>query len=251
MAAASAAASPSAAAIKRGGTLKFGFNRDVQGFDPAAVTDSYVGFIFVGGLYDGLVNYTTDYQVGPGLAEKWEQPDDMTINFTLRQGVKFHDGELWNADAAKANLDRVIAANSKAKDKASLTAVASFTAISPTQLQVKLKSPDSVVMPLLGDYAGLMASPKAFDNLMTNPVGAGPMKFKSWDKGNRVSLVKNPDYWAKGADGSPLPYLDGFDYVIIPDLEQQINSLKTGQVNLLTIITGDTIDRIKGDSGLQ
>lgn len=247
-----AASSPTSAAasIKRGGVLKFGFNRDVQGFDPAAVTDSYVGFIFVGGLYDGLVNYTPDYQVGAGLAEKWETPDETTLNFTIRQGVQFHDGEALTADAIAQNLQRVIASGSKAKDKASLTAIDSITAVSPTQLQIKLKSPDSVVLPLLGDYAGMIASPKAFANLMTNPVGTGPMKFGSWEKGNKVTLTKNPNYWGKGAGGQ-LPYLDGFEYVIIPDLEQEINSLKTGQVHLLTIITGDAIDRIKGDSSMQ
>lgn len=248
-------ASPQATATTapavRGGTLKFALNRDVQGLDPAKVTDSYVGFIFIGGLYDGLINYTNDYQVGAGLAEKWETPDATTINLTIRQGVKFHDGEPLNAAAVKANLDRVIAQGSTAKDKASLAALASITAVSENQVQLKLKNPDNVVLPLLGDYAGLMASPKAFETLQTNPMGTGPMKFKSWEKGSKVVLEKNPAYWGKASDGGALPYLDGFEFVVIPDLEQQINSLKTGQVHLLTLITGDTISRIKGDSNLQ
>src|SRR5690606_18838510 len=79
-------ATPTTSSVTRGGTLRFGFNRDIQGLDPAKVTDSYVGFIFVGGLYDGLINYTNDYQLGAGLAEAWETPDDTTINLTIRQG---------------------------------------------------------------------------------------------------------------------------------------------------------------------
>lgn len=248
--AAGAAATTVAPQVRRGGTLKFGFNRDIQGLDPGVVTDSYVGFIFVGGLYDALLHYRPDYQVAPGLAEKWETPDPTTIVMSLRSGVTFHDGEPFTAESAKANLDRILAATSTAKDKASLVAVESVSAPSPTTLQIKLKSPDAVVVPLLGDYAGMMASPKAFAELMTKPVGTGPMKFQSWDKGAKVTLAKNPNYWAEGSGGK-LPYLDGFEYIVIPDLEQQLNSLKTGQVHLLTIITGDTIDRVKGESSLQ
>lgn len=244
-------ATPTTGSVTRGGTLRFGFNRDIQGLDPAKVTDSYVGFIFVGGLYDGLINYTNDYQLGAGLAEEWETPDDTTINLTIRQGVTFHDGEPLTAEAVKANLERIIAADSTAKDKASLIAVDSISVTGDNIVQIKLKNPDSVVLPLLGDYAGLMASPAAFDNLMTNPVGTGPMKFTAWDKGNKVSLEKNPNYWGKAADGGSLPYLDGFEYLVIPDLEQQINSLKTDQVDLLTLIVGDSIGRIKDDSDLQ
>ncbi len=244
-----APAAAAAANVRRGGKLRFGFSRDFEGFDPGAVADSYVGFLFVAGIYDPLVRYTADYQVAPGIATKWEVPDPQTLVFTIRDGVKFHDGDPVTADAVKANIDRIISAASKAKDKASLSSIDS-TAAQGSTFTIKLKNPDAVVLPVLGDYAGMIASPKAFADLMTKPVGSGAFKLQSWDKGAKITLVKNDDYWEQGPGGK-LPYLDGMETTIIPDAEQQLNSLKSGQVDLLTIITGETIDRIKSDNNLQ
>jgi peptide/nickel transport system substrate-binding protein len=194
-------------------------------------------------IFDYLLRYEmTDaksetFELRPGLAESWEQPDPRTVVFHLRRGVKFHDGSAFDAPVAKWNLER-LRDHPKSFSKSYLADVAAIEAPDAATLRVRLKAPSGALpFRVSGGNFGLMGmmSKAAFDKLgedgiARTPSGTGPMRFKQWVTDDRLVLERNPDYWRNGADGKPLPYLDSFVSRYIPDLTVAVPDLQSGQL---------------------
>ena len=123
VAAAAAGTLPRDVMAQSGGkTLVIGIAADPTGFDPEAVENNTSGFVMAA-VFDSLVRYKTgSTEVEPGLAERWDvAPDGMQYTFTLRQGVKFHDGSTFDADAVVWNLDKLIKRDAPNYDQAQAT----------------------------------------------------------------------------------------------------------------------------------
>lgn len=135
----------------------------------------------------------------PLLAKEWKQLDDVTWEFKLQVGVKFHDGAPFNAEAVKTNFDRILDPATASPQAGKLEMIKEIKVIDETTVQFKLKYPYAPLLSILVSNEGSIISPKAIkensDKLGQNPVGTGPFVFKSWKPGEEIALSKNKDYW--------------------------------------------------------
>ena len=112
-------------------------------------------------LYDTLVDFEpTTLAPKPGLAIAWEFPDPKTLVFTLREGVRFHDGEPFDAEAVKAHLDRA-RSDQRSAVKAELQSIEAVEVLAPNKVALKLSRPDTALPLIMADRAGMITSPKA------------------------------------------------------------------------------------------
>jgi peptide/nickel transport system substrate-binding protein len=154
--------------------------------------------------------------------------DGKTLTLKLRQGVKFHDGTDFNSEAAKWNLDTILATNT-----ARLSAVQSVEVVDPYTIKLNLKQFDNTLYYDLSRQAGMMISPTAVEKngiewAKTNPVGTGPFKFKSFTRDVGVEYERFDGYWKPG-----LPYLDGITWTYIESPSVSMAALKAGTVDIV------------------
>lgn len=259
-----AAAQPTtntASKVKRGGRLIEASVLAIPGWD--AHLSNVGGLSGYGLVYETLLRYelvdapTARFELRPGLAERWEQPDPRTIVLNLRRGIKFHDGSDFNAEVVKWNLDR-LAQNPKSTARSQLTPLESVEVIDPYALRLKLKNPSPAMLLILSDGAGYtraMMSKAQFDKVgeaeyNRNPAGTGPMRLKSWVQDDRATLEPFKEYWELGADGKPLPYLDEFVSRFIPDLTTALVDLQAGGVDVVVEIPPKDVPTAKGNQAL-
>jgi peptide/nickel transport system substrate-binding protein len=184
-------------------------------------------------VLESLVGLDEKGEPVPQLATSWDaNPTAKTISFTLRQGVKFHDGTEFNAEAVKWNMDMY--RNGANPD---LKLVTSIDVIDSTHVRVTLSAWDPLFIPTLcSTGAGAMVSPTAGKQLgekaMLNPVGTGPFKFVSYEPNVSIKYVKNPDYWQKG-----LPYLDAVEWKFVADPVVRLASFTKGEAQVINELT--------------
>ena len=243
---------------KRGGSVVAAVQNDWLTFDIALNTASvqthqavFDPLIFLERNDKGVWEYT------PGLAEKWEL-GDKDATFHLRQGVKFHDGSDWNADVMAWNIDRFIN-EPKSVAKGVMGGIDwknPTTIVDPYTVKINLTGPNPALLPQLNDSNALMMSKAAFEKMgmeaaQSNPVGTGPFKFVEWKKNDRVNLVRNENYWMKGADGQPLPYIDNLTYRLIIDDSVRMLEMKAGTADFTDLIQGKDVPDAKADPKLN
>jgi peptide/nickel transport system substrate-binding protein len=247
--------------IKRGGTVVHSVNWTVPTMD--AHLASQPEHIIYEQLYDGLLRLdlvdpkTWEHRVQGVLAESWEQKDARTLVFKLRRGVKFHDGSPFDAEVATWNFLRA-RDHPKSEVKASLKAIGSVTALDKFTLEVKSRTDNAALLRTLAFTAGgqvRMVSKAAFDQhgeawLQRNPAGTGPFRFKQWIADDRVIMERNPDYFLPGADGKPLPYLDGFVVRYIPDPTVALVDMRAGSTHFVERLAFKDADTVRNDPGL-
>lgn len=213
-------------AAKKGGVLKIATPANPSSLDPAtggAGTDHPMLWT----LYDTLIEW--DYaslQPKPGMAE-WSFPEPTVMLLTIKPGIKFHDGTPCDAEAVKWNLERN-RADTASNVKADLASIKEIS-VSGAQVRLTLSQPDAALPAILSDRAGMMVSPTAQKAATGNsfnrqPVGAGPWKFVSWTDNQRLVVTRHADYWRPG-----LPYLDGIEFAIIPELATGLRSVVSKQ----------------------
>ncbi len=188
-----------------------------------------------GDIYESLLRYNTDLEPQPSLAKSWEISDDgLTYTFHLQDGVTWHDGEPFTAADVVFSAD-VFLRETHARMRSSLEHVESIEAPDDSTVVFKLKQPFG---PFIGIFeAGTMPMiPKhiyegtdfANNPMNATPIGTGPFKFDSWEKGSFIHLVKNEDYYLDGK-----PYLDEVYYRVIPDAASRAVAFETGEVDVL------------------
>jgi peptide/nickel transport system substrate-binding protein len=250
-----------ARSIKRGGTLVASSIWTYPTLDPhiSSMGANLIGF---DALYNNLVRLelvdprTWEHKVVGDLAESWEQPDSSTLLFTLKSGITFHDGTPFTAEAAAWNILRA-RDHPKSFLKTTLADLASAEAVGRNTLRVKLKSPNAgFLRTFASPYSTVgMMSKAALDKLgeqgfARNPIGTGPFRLKQWITDDRLILERNPNYFEKGADGKPLPYLDSFVSRYVPDPAVALVDMRAGTLHLLERVPAKDVATIKGDPSL-
>lgn len=238
--------------------LVFGRGADSVSLDPGIVTDGE-SFKVTQNLFETLLNFgEQDTTIHPGLAKEWAVSDDgLTYTFQLQEGVKFHDGTDFNAEAVIKNVDRWKGGkeedfyyfNSMFKAEgediiSEVTAEGDYTVI------FKLSRPQAPFLKNLAMSPFGIGSPTAFeaagDKFGDNPVGTGPFKFTEWKRNDSITIEKFEDYWEEG-----LPKLDKVIFRSIPDNSARLNELIAGHIDLADGVNPSDGKTVEGNSELQ
>lgn len=249
------------AAPQRGGTLTYGRYADSLFLDPV-FTDANLDIWILTNIYETLI------QIGPGgkglvagLATNWAfSKDGKTFTLTLRPGVKFSDGSPLTPEDVKFSLERAKNPDNGAWNflLGSLASVAT----KGNQVVLSLKNPDPSLPAALATFNSAILPKKLYGAakgkdekerakaFAERPVGSGPFMLKEWKRGSSMVLVRNPNYWRKGADGQPLPYLDGIRFEIIPDDSARILKLQSGELDGAEFIPFARVAELQADPKL-
>jgi ABC-type dipeptide transport system, periplasmic component len=243
------------------GTLIIGMSAANIPVPDTTPTEGYEGMRFVGyQLYDPLVKWdlTKGDQpatLAPGLAESWEvaEGDNTLWTFHLREGVTFHDGTPFNADAVIFALDRIMKPDFEyynvqmaGSTGSSLRHIAKYAKVDDKTITIQTTSPYSFLPYDLASI--LIPSPEAVkaggDTYTNHPVGTGPFKFVSMKQGQEMVMEKNGDYWGN------VPKLDKLILRPISDPSARLAAIQSGEVNWVEIPPTESISLLK-DSGYQ
>jgi peptide/nickel transport system substrate-binding protein len=248
-AAAAAIAIACAGAASAQTTLRIGLAEDPDALDPT-MGRTYVGRIVFASICDKLFDIDEKLNIVPQLALSHETAaDGKTVTIRLRPGVKFHDGEPFDAAAAKFSLDRHLSMQGSFR-RAEIAQVDSVAVVDPLTIRLALKSPFSPLLAQLTDRAGMMVSPKAAqalgDKFGTAPVCAGPYRFVERVAQDRIVVERFADYWDKARVS-----IDRIVYRPIQDSTVRLANLKSGQLDLLERALATDIGEIEKDRRLK
>src|SRR6478736_4030418 len=188
---------PDAAAQARKDSVILGMVLEpAPGLDPTVAPAAAIGEIVHYNILEGLTKINVDGSIVPLLAESWStDPDGKVYTFKLRRGVKFQDGEAFDASDVKFSFERAKAPGStnKAK-KAVFDNISSIDTPDPQTVIVVLNNADGNFLFRMGENTAVILDPKSAPTTATKPIGTGPFKFDSWAKGSSITLVKNDQY---------------------------------------------------------
>jgi peptide/nickel transport system substrate-binding protein len=183
-------AMPAAFAQRKKDALAIGLTLEPTGLDPTAKAGAEIAEVVLYTVFETLTRINSDGSVTPLLAERWEiSPDLKTCTFKLRQGVKFQNGEPFNAQSVKFSFDRAAAAGSTNKDKRTFTNIATQVLDEHTVVLIN-KEIEPDLLFLLGQASAIVVEPKTADTNATRPVGTGPYRLDSWSKGSGIVLAR-------------------------------------------------------------
>jgi len=252
--AAPAAAPAAGAAAIPANTLVYGLGFDLDDTMDPQVTNFDSTIRVTLNICEPLVWEPEPGKFVPGLAESWEiSPDAKTYTFKLKQGVKFHDGTPFNAEAVKFTFDRVIDPATKAGQSHDQLGPYDHTEIVDDHtIKVIMKQGFAPFLTNLNGYLGIVSptavkkDPAAFARA---PIGTGPFMFKEWVPKDHITLVKNPDYnWGSSFYKHTGPaYLDQVIFKIIPEGSVRVGTLKSGEIQYADDIDPLAYEELKKD----
>jgi peptide/nickel transport system substrate-binding protein len=230
-------------------TLRIGLAEDPDVLDPS-MARTYVGRIVFSALCDKLFDIDEKLNIVPQLALSHEtSTDGKEVTIKLRPGVKFHDGEPLDAEAAKFSLDRHLTMQGSFR-KPELAALDHVDVVDPLTVKLVLKTPFSPLIAQLTDRAGMMVSPKAAkeagDKFSLHPVCAGPYKFVERVQQDRIVFEKFADYWNKDN-----VFIDRVVYLPIVDATVRLANLKSGGLDLIERVLATDIKDVRADKRLK
>jgi peptide/nickel transport system substrate-binding protein len=223
-----------------GGHLKIAVTSNLNTLDPAKskIGDEY---LYMFAVFNGLTFIDRDLTLKPDLAERWESSDDLkTWTFYLRKGVKFHNGRELDAQDVVATIDHIMDKATGSKARVNFLVVDKVEVVDKYTVRFHLNTPYAGFADLFGERQARIIPRDCIDTLATHPIGTGPFKFVSFLPGDRVELVRNPDYFEKG-----LPLLDAVTLYVIPESAARVTALEAGDVNVVWHLPLEAIDRLK------
>jgi peptide/nickel transport system substrate-binding protein len=230
-------------------TLRIGLAEDPDVLDPT-MARTYVGRIVFSATCDKLFDIDEKLNIVPQLALSYSTSDDgKEVAIKLRPGVKFHDGEPLDAEAAKFSIERHLTFPGSFR-KPELASVDHVEIVDPLTIKLVLKSPFSPLIAQLTDRAGMMVSPKAAkaagDKFGLHPVCAGPYKFVERVQQDRIVFEKFADYWNKDN-----VFIDKIVFLPIVDATVRLANLKSGGLDLIERVLATDIKDVRADSRLK
>lgn len=217
------------------------------GLDPTAGAASAIGEITLYNIYETLTKISSDGSVSPLLAESWEvSPDLRTYTFRLRRGVKFSNGEPFNAQTAKFSFQRAGAEKSTNKDKRTFATMESITAVDDHTLVIVNKELDPDFLFLMGQATAAMVEPKSADSNATKPVGTGPYMLENWVKGSSVTLSK----WDGHRNAANIK-MRRVTFRFIADPAAQVAALLAGDVDAFPRVTPRSVPQLQSNPKFQ
>ena len=249
-----AADAGTAAAQKRGGTLKVAYGNEIAGLD-FHVTPGYEMVWVATNVGCGLISMTPDGKFVPDVAESWTiSPDGLLYTFKLRKNVLFHDGTKVDAAAVKFTIDRIMDPATRSSFRSFLESAHSVEVLDPLTVQIRLKQPYAFMMHMLSAYRmGLvLASPAAThkyspeDRRAGKPeavVSCGPFKLVEWVKGAHLVMDRFDKYYDPG-----VPLLDRVIIRVIKDPVTQMAAFKAGEIDFVVDFSPEHVETLRAQN---
>ena len=236
-------------------TITYSLTADPRAVDPAYFDDGESAVVSCN-MYEGLYQYgKTDAKVSPCLAKDLPEISDDGLVYTIKlnEGIKFHDGTDFNAEAVKASIERQLEPNRNSDmpyasfvfgEEEAGNGVASVEAVDDYTVKITMRAASA---PFVKNLAMALASPivapsaieAATDGqAITNPVGTGPYKFVDWTKGASVTLVANEDYWGEA------PKTKNLVFKIIAEGNTRLTSLMNGECDIISSVDPSSADQV-------
>lgn len=228
--------------------LRIGLREDPDILDPT-LSRTYVGRIVYMALCDKLFDINERLEVVPQLATgyRWENPTNLII--ALRDGVRFHDGEVMDAEAVRYSIDRHLTMQGSFR-RSEISEVERVEVVDPRTVRIVLKSPSASFLSALTDRAGMIVSPKAAEalgrNFGTRPVCAGPFRFVERVAQERIVVERFREYW----DAANI-HFDRVTYLPIPDNTVRLANLQSGAVEFVERMEPDDMKTIQRARNLR
>jgi len=246
--AASAIALTAAAMGVQAQHLRIGLQDDADVLDPHRAR-TYVGRIVFTSLCDKLVDIDANLNFVPQLATAWHWSNEgKTLTFTLREDATFHDGSRFDAEAARANLERAMTLPESLR-KGELASVAGVQAPNATTLVLNLKQPDATLIAQLSDRAGMMLAPSTFDDMAKvgrAPVCSGPYKFVDRVQNDRIVLERYAQHY-RAADY----HFERVTFLPMTDSTVRLANLRAGSLDIMERVNPSDLPQVQGDASVQ
>ena len=203
-------------------------------------------------FYEGLFGFDRNMKLIPVLAESYDvSKDGLVYTVKLKHGIKFHDGTEFNADAVKANFDRVTNPDNKLKRYGLYSIIAKTEVVDPYTARITLKEPFSAFINDLAHPSGVMISPAALQkygskDIAFHPVGTGPYKFVEWKQPDYLKVAKNESYWRKG-----YPKVDSITWKPVVDNNSRAALMQTGEAHFTFPVPYELADVLKSKPNLE
>ncbi len=245
-----AAAGGDASSESMGGqVITIGISSDITSLDPHNHNDTASAYA-TRHIYSNLVRLTEDNEFVGDLAESWEFKDDVTVEFTLKEGVKFHDGSTLTAEDVKFSLE-----TQKESPKVGhlVSMVESVEVVDDTHFIIHMNTPSNALVSSLNHSGCAIFSKAHVEKILAEgktiesaPMGTGPYKFDDWTPGASFSLVKNPDYF----NPERAAQNDKLIFKVIPEESARTIALENGELDLLINVPTTDAQRIRESADL-
>jgi peptide/nickel transport system substrate-binding protein len=233
------------AAAQKGFTITIAPPADATTMDPGRSTQVLTVNYFAN-LYDTLTRWDTSLKLQPGLATAWKNVNETTWEFTLRPGVKFHDGSPLTAEDVKATFERNMIPG-KTVVQSGFATFEAVQILNATTIRIVTKKPDPLVpvrVAQMGAYIlpARLTTDEGVKELARKPVGSGAYKFVEWIRDDRLVMDANREWWGWG--GKP-PSVDRIIWKPIPDDFARLSALQRGEVDVITNVPPDQMKIVK------
>ena len=242
-----ATGAPSAGTPRRGGTVRWAMTAEAAGpFHPLLATGS-TGW-FNHWVYESLVDVDAQF-ANPiaRLAERWEASEQARVwTFDLRQGVRWHHGRTFTADDVLFTFEKILDPSFGAAAAVLFADVADLTKVNDYQVRFALRAPNvDFPFTLSAWNARIVPMDLTDEQIESEPRGTGPMRIDNYANADRIAFYRNDDYWMPD-----VPYLDGAEFVSIPEATTLANALVAGEVDVFHLVSSQIVRSLQGDPNI-
>ena len=181
-------------------SMTIGLQLEPPHLDPTSAAAGAIDQVLYANVFEGLTRFARDGSIIPGLAKSWViSPDGAVYTFTLNENVRFHDGSVMDASDVKFSLDRARAEGSTNAQKALFAGITSVEATDSQTVRITLDEANGQFLFNMAWGDAVIVAEESIGAIRTKPVGTGPFIMERWQKGDRIILSRNPDYWGEPA----------------------------------------------------
>ncbi|MGQ9368118.1 ABC transporter substrate-binding protein [Azospirillum sp. ST 5-10] len=227
--------------------LVVGMHLEPPHLDPTAGAAGAIDEVVYANVFEPLLRVDADGQLVYALAQEWSVSEDgLAYTFRLRPGARFHDGTTADSGDVKFTFDRARGPDSVNAQKGYFASIDAVETPDPQTVVVRLKRPDGLFLFHMAQGDAVIVAPESAAGNKQHPVGTGPFRFDRWAAGDRVELVRNPDY-----DGPP-PALDRVSFRFVSDPAAQVAALMAGDIDSFPQFSSyEALDRFRNDPSFR
>ncbi|MCA1553255.1 MAG: ABC transporter substrate-binding protein, partial [Chloroflexi bacterium] len=234
------------ASSSAGGKLVVAQTIDIQSLDPFLV-NQVAGESVANALFDHLIERDFDGNLVAGLAESWRVVDEQTLEFKLRSGVTFHNGEPFDAQAVNFSVQRMRDANLNSSFRGNFKVIKEVVVVDASTVRLLLDRTDAAFLDNLSAQLAIVPPRYLIEvgdaQFARKPVGTGPFKFVEWVKDDHVTLEANPNYWNGSFKGKPL--VGTVVFRPVPEAAARIAELQTERADLIQDVDPDRVKSLQ------